>query len=372
MRESSTGPRRFLAARTGSSKTIDELVSVVVRRFFPDAQITSIQPLAGGLINHTLKVGVRAHGKLQFAVLQKLNKQVFTNPHAVMNNHIEVARGVRHDYPLEIPALFSTDDGEPLTLDSKGDYWRMYSYLENTVTYYTPPTSDTIYQAAEAYGAFLYSLRALNPDRLEQTIPHFHDLAYRISQLQLSLCNATEHRRMKSQHACDHIMRHYSECTFDFSQLPIRAVHNDCKLANLLFDQTTGDCRAVVDFDTVMAGVTVTDFGDMVRSLCSTESEEETSLDKVRFDPDRYVVLKNGFLKATDNWLTPLEKSLLFDGAVYIVLEQATRFLLDYLDNDSYYGCSYADHNYHRACNQLALLTSMRNQRGLVQEPVQE
>lgn len=334
----------------------------MICQFVPDAPIHSLQTLSGGLINQTIKVGVGTDDKLQYFVLQKLNTRVFLQPFAVVNNFIEVSQSIDGNYPLQLPVLISTHDGLPLYHDANGHYWRLFSWLENTISYTVPPSSDTICLAGNAYGTLLYALRDINLNRLEETIPHFHDLQFRFDQLQGNLLSASSDRRLKSQRPLNQIVMHFERFSADFTLLPKRAVHNDCKLANLLFDQTTGECRAVIDFDTVMTGVIVTDFGDMVRSLCCTASEEERSLERVAFDPVGYSILKSGFLRATHSWLTRDEKLHLFDGAIYIVLEQAIRFLADYLHNDAYYGCSYPDHNYNRACNQLSLLDSMCKQ----------
>ena len=63
-----------------------------------------------------------------------------------------------------------------------------------------------------------------------------------------------------------------------------------------------------------------------------------------------------GFVKGTGGALTETELTMLPDGGYIITLEQAIRFLGDYLDGDTYYHTDYPDHNLVRARTQLKLV----------------
>src|SRR5690606_29602560 len=52
-------------------------------------------------------------------------------------------------------------------------------------------------------------------------------------------------------------------------EIPVRVTHNDTKFNNVLLDEATGDAMCVVDLDTVMPGLVLYDFGDMVRTTTS-------------------------------------------------------------------------------------------------------
>ena len=57
--------------------------------------------------------------------------------------------------------------------------------------------------------------------------------------------------------------------------------------------------------------------------------------------------------------LTALERELLATGARVITLEQAVRFLTDYLENNVYFKTDYPEHNLVRARNQFRILQEM-------------
>jgi N-acetylhexosamine 1-kinase len=135
--------------------------------------------------------------------------------------------------------------------------------------------------------------------------------------------------------------------------------HNDTKLSNILLDETTEDAVCIIDLDTVMPGSSLYDFGDSIRTGAASAAEDEPDLDKVHFLPEMFKAYAKGFIKGTGGALTEKELSMLPDGGYIITLEQAIRFLGDYLDGDTYYHTDYPDHNLVRARTQLKLVAEM-------------
>ena len=60
--------------------------------------------------------------------------------------------------------------------------------------------------------------------------------------------------------------------------------------------------------------------------------------------------------------LTPVEIEHLAFSGIYITYEQVLRFLMDYIDGDTYYKIKYPEHNLVRTRAQYKLLTSMEEQ----------
>ena len=154
--------------------------------------------------------------------------------------------------------------------------------------------------------------------------------------------------------------------TFNFKKLPKRIVHNDTKINNVLLDEKGEKAICVIDLDTVMPGYVIFDFGDMIRTMCCTASEDEKDLRKVEINPENFKKVTAGFLNPLKRILTKEEKANLVNGGVYIIFEQAVRFLSDFLNNDFYYPVKYPEQNLFRAKNQLKLLQSvMDNKSGM-------
>jgi aminoglycoside phosphotransferase (APT) family kinase protein len=114
-------------------------------------------------------------------------------------------------------------------------------------------------------------------------------------------------------------------------------VHNDCKVNNLLFDAATGEPLCVVDLDTVMPGSLLVDFGELVRTAACDADEGEADLARVVFSSSRFEALAEGYVAGLGPVLTPPERALLWAGPPWMALENASRFLADYLAGDRYF-----------------------------------
>lgn len=335
----------------------------IIQQFLPEAKLIACHKLSGGLIHQTYKATVNLGGVLMVFVLQAFNAKTFKAPLKVMKNLQRLQSYLaQQPYPLQLAPALPTTQNEFLFSDPSDNLWRLFPFLENSESFEVPHSDAMLLEAGKAYGFFLKALKDFEISQLAITIPDFHNLPGRFQKFQYTIQQAPIARREKAAHSIQQIFNYYDQLKVDFSDLPIRVVHNDCKLSNLLFDKSTRKCIAVIDLDTVMPGYVVTDFGDMVRGMCNTSSEEEKDLAKVAFDKHRYEILKKGFLAAGRDWLTEKETDNLFNGAKYIVLEQAIRFLTDFLDGDQYYPIYYTTHNFDRASNQLKLFSSMLQQ----------
>ena len=137
-------------------------------------------------------------------------------------------------------------------------------------------------------------------------------------------------------------------------ELPVRAVHNDAKVSNVLFDAADGSALLLLDLDTVMPGSALYDFGDIVRTGAATAAEDEPR--GMTLDLGRFRALAEGYLQEAGSTLTAQEVRLLPLGARVITCEIAMRFLTDYLDGDVYFRVATPEHNLVRARAQMKLL----------------
>ncbi|RMG88192.1 MAG: aminoglycoside phosphotransferase family protein, partial [Bacteroidetes bacterium] len=140
--------------------------------------------------------------------------------------------------------------------------------------------------------------------------------------------------------------------------LPRRVTHHDTKINNILFDQKTHKARAIIDLDTLMPGTVLSDFGDMVRTFANAAGEEGDPAD-VRLLRPVYEAIRAGFLSEMKD-LTATESAHLSDGAKWITLMQAMRFLTDFLSGDVYYKTRFEGQNLRRAQNQIALFNQIK------------
>lgn len=253
-----------------------------------------------------------------------------------------------------------TKDGQLFFKEETGNYWRVFPFFAKTSTFETVKNAAQAYEAARAYGAFSKALADVNIEKLHLTIPHFHDGIRRMRLFETALKSASENKIGQAIIEIQFLITHSDifQKVADL-ELPIRVTHNDTKISNVLFDWKGENALAVIDWDTIMPGTVLSDFGDMVRTFTNSGAEDETNLEAVQVRTEILEALQKGYLEEMSDILTPLEKDNLMLGAKWITLMQAMRFLTDFLENDTYYKTDYIGHNWVRARNQIALFQSL-------------
>ena len=147
--------------------------------------------------------------------------------------------------------------------------------------------------------------------------------------------------------------------------------HNDTKINNILFDKQ-GEVLCAIDLDTVMASTSLNDFGDAIRSYANTGDEDDRDLSRVGMSLEMFRAYTEGYLSQRAGQLNQAEIDHLAFSARYITFEQVLRFLMDYIDGDTYYKTKYPEHNLVRTRAQYKLLQSMEEQYGTMCEIVRE
>ena len=298
-------------------------------------------------------------------ILQRINRYVFADPKAVMENVGAVTQYLREraEDPHEVLNFIPADTGVYYHIDEAGEYWRCYEFADGICL--EAPESDTdFYESAIAFGRFQEMLREFPAETLHETIPLFHNTTnrYRIFRkaLQDDLAGRAAGVPDDIRFALDREQEAGTPCSLlDSGELPLRVTHNDTKLNNVLLDPQTGCAKCVLDLDTVMPGLSAYDFGDGVRFGASSAAEDEKDLDQVWLKLDMYQAFLEGYLDACGHALTPKEIEVLPLGAKIITAELAMRFLKDYLDGDVYFKIDYPTQNLDRCRTQLKLVADM-------------
>jgi len=347
-------------------------VEVLVEKFDIIGNFASAKPFGNGHINDTKLVTTKdEEGKKHHYVLQRINNNVFPEPDKLMENYTRVTSYIREriielggDPEREVLNVVYSLEGKSYIMDKDGKYYRLLSFVENSVSYDKVEDPMQFYESAVAFGNFQYMLRDYPADTLHETIKDFHNTPVRYRQLM----DAVE------RDACGRLKEvlaevEFCKARFEFSKtleiaheegrLPLRVTHNDTKLNNILYDEVTGKTLCVVDLDTIMPGYSVTDFGDSIRFGATTALEDEADLSLVNFDIELYELYVKGFIEGTRGSLTPTEYELMPIGAIMMTYECGMRFLADYLNGDTYFKTHRPGQNLDRARNQFKLVSDM-------------
>ena len=331
-------------------------------------------PFGGGHVNDTFQLTFDQGGVRLHYVLQRINRNVFRKPEQVMENMDRVTRHLLakiHAEKVETRKrtirLLRTFANQPCVTDERGDVWRAYIFVENARAYDVLETPEQAFKVAQAFGEFQCNLVDLPGPRLHETIPDFHNTPKRLEALRQAIRRDPVGRERRVRREIDFVMKRADETERLLrlqaeGAIPERITHNDTKVNNILIDDLTGDGICVIDLDTVMPGLSLYDFGDMVRAGTSPAEEDEVDLAKVGMRIEMYEALYRGFLSSAGSFLTEAERENLPFSGKLITFEIAIRFLTDYLEGDVYFKVKRPEHNLERCRNQLRMVESIEEQ----------
>jgi hypothetical protein len=344
-------------------------LQAVAAQFQFRGEAESFVPYGNGHINDTYLVTCNGAGVPARYILQRINRHVFRSPVALMQNiervtaHLAAQLAGEPDSERRALTLIAARDGRNWYEDAQGETWRAYRFIENAHSHETATSAEQAYQAAHAFGCFQKQLANLSTPRLHETIPDFHHTPRRFAALQEAIAADVKGRAKLAQPEIDFALAHESMTGVLLQgDLPERITHNDTKFNNVLLDDTTGMSLCVVDLDTVMPGLALYDFGDMVRTTTSPSAEDEQDLSKVTMQFPLFEALVRGYLSAAGEFLTATEKKFLAFSGKLITFEIGIRFLADYLAGDTYFKTHRQGHNLERCRTQFKLVESIELQ----------
>ena len=259
--------------------------------------------------------------------------------------------------------LIPARDGQAWHVDAGRQLLARLSLHRAGRTYDAVETTQQAFQAAKAFGQFQQMLASLTAPRLHDTIPDFHHTPKRFSALEQAIAADAANRAILARPEIEFALAHQSitGVLLD-ANLPERVTHNDTKFNNVLLDDDTGEGICVIDLDTVMPGLALYDFGDMVRTTTSPAQEDERDLAKVTMQFPMFEALVRGYLASTAGFLTKAEKQHLAFSGKLITFEIGIRFLTDYLAGDTYFKVHRDGHNLDRCRTQFKLVESIEHQ----------
>jgi len=289
-----------------------------------------IERIHNGLINSTWRINNSQHNY----ILQKVNHSIFKNPQAIASNVRLIADYLQKQFPDYLfVSTIKTRDGEEILNVSDG-YFRLSLFVENSHTIDTVEKPEQAYEAAKKFGEFTHLLSAFPVEKLQITLPDFHNLSLRYQQFLQALKTGNPARLEESKELIEFIKEHKNivdtyENILHNPAFKLRVTHHDTKISNVLFnDENKGLC--VIDLDTVMPGYFISDVGDMMRTYLSPVNEEEKDFSKITIRDEYFKSIWNGYMRHMKNELNQEEKRHFIYAGKFMIYMQAIRFLTDY------------------------------------------
>lgn len=353
---------RALSAETES------LVRGIADQFAIEGEYMRGEEIESGHINSTyLATYQLSDGEQRRYILQRINEKVFKDPLAVMRNvecvtsHInwKVLRK-KKDMGGQTLSLYPHKTGRFYVHGEGGGIWRCYNYFEGCQTYDVVENTRQAYEAGHAFGAFQDLVSDLPANEIVETIPDFHHTRKRYEVLMRAVEEDRAGRRasvapeIEFVRRCEGMVDRFLDLK-DQGVLPVRITHNDTKINNVLFDIETDEAVCVIDLDTVMPGLSLYDFGDLVRTATNPAAEDERDLGKVEVRAGIFQALVEGYLQSAGSVLTRTEIDEMAFAGCLISLELGIRFLTDHLNGDQYFRVHRENQNLDRARTQLKM-----------------
>jgi hypothetical protein len=344
-------------------------IGAVARQFEIPGDFLEAKPYGSGHINDTYRAFFDVGGVQEPSILQRINHNVFKNPVALMENiervtsHLGARLATAPDRCRRVLCLIPTRDGMNWHVDGEGNHWRAYRFIDKARTYDAATSTAQAFQAAKAFGQFQQQLADLPAPALHETIPDFHNTPKRFAALERAIAADGSGRAALAKPEIEFALAHgpIAGVLLD-ANLPERVTHNDTKFNNVMLDDATGEGICVIDLDTVMPGLALYDFGDMVRTTTSPAQEDEQDLSKVVMQFPMFEALVRGYLSSAGGFLTREEKRYLAFSGKLITFEIGLRFLTDYLSGDTYFRVHREGHNLDRCRTQFKLVESIEEQ----------
>ncbi|MCD6201858.1 MAG: aminoglycoside phosphotransferase family protein [Bacteroidales bacterium] len=355
----------------------------VFRHFRSEGTFLKGEAFGSGHIHDTYKITTAEEESPNY-ILQRINTNIFRDVEELQNNIFQVTSHIRRklsaipgtDPDRETLTIIPATDGKLYHCDDLEDFWRAYLFIERHRSYDKVETTEQAYQGGRAIGRFETLIAGLDPARIYEVLPGFHDMELRLENFYRVLEKDPEKRVSVIREDIQFVLDRAEEMMTiqrlgKEGKIPLRITHNDTKFNNVLLDERDKSL-CVIDLDTVMPGYIHYDFGDAIRTSANSTFEDEKDLEKVFVRLDFFEAFTKGFLEETRNELTSVEKNYLVFSTRMMTFIIGLRFLTDYLDGDHYFKIHHPGHNLERARVQFRLVKSMEDHRQAMEKIVEK
>jgi N-acetylhexosamine 1-kinase len=251
---------------------LNDFARDIVRKFNVKGSISSLYRFGNGHINDTFFVELAENGETQTKryLLQRINSNVFPRTNVLLSN-VELLTEKLNTLNRKglakfcLPTLINSHDNCLHYQDCDGEFWRLFHFIDKSVSLDVVETPQEALNIALAFGAFARDVDSLGIKGLEAVILDFHHAPMRFEKLESAFKAATLEAK-KCQEAeeggaddRDHprlMAARLAECNTELTfcrtraqemsrivdalaegAIPVRIAHNDAKASNVLLDE---------------------------------------------------------------------------------------------------------------------------------------
>jgi Phosphotransferase enzyme family len=373
----------------------------IAQQFANPGQVTDVRAFGSGNINDTFLVKVVDGAEPSF-VLQRINTHVFLQPALVMQNmrifteHVcakLACEGVNPARRWDVPRVLLTTDEQDHWVEPDDTYWRAISFIDGSETIDIIQDYAHGREVGYALGRFHALISDLDSTQLADTLVGFHITPQYLDTYHQARSEYTGSlakpllgtRRYANGTRIDPLVDYCLKFVAERQEwaevleqakaegkLPLRPIHGDPKVNNVLICTSTQQAIGVIDLDTVKPGLIHYDIGDCLRSGCNPHGEDTKDWEQVYFDAQMCHAMLKGYLSQASGFLTDYDYEYMFDGIRLIAFELGLRFFTDHLAGNVYFKVKYPTHNLDRALVQFKLTESIEAQEKSIRKMIQD
>jgi Ser/Thr protein kinase RdoA (MazF antagonist) len=265
----------------------------------------------------------------------------------------------------KVPRVIRTHNGRDYCIASDNTFWRVIGFIENTECFDTIEDSGKAMEVGSVLGIFHNLISDLPVEKLTDTLEGFHITPRYLNHYDQVMKKKKADKSHETKY-CEKFVnerRAWANILEDakkYGKLPLRPIHGDPKISNILMDKTSGHAVSIIDLDTVKPGLIHYDIGDCIRSACNHLTEDaEEQWESVKFDSDTCRSILQGYISQTEDFLSETDYEYLYDAIRLIAFELGLRFFTDYLEDNIYFKVRYPEHNLFRSLVQFRLTESI-------------
>ena len=346
---------------------MDTKLQQIASQFIDAPQDIAVTPLGNGLINDTYLVESRSNS----IVLQRINRNVFAQPHWIMENISRLGQHIRgkaaNTVHLHIPEIIPTQQGNTYYRDEEGHVWRALERIHPAESRNRIQHDEEAAQIGFALAHFHRLCADLSPQLLHDTLPGFHVTPAYLAQYRQLLAQPISNTVDDEFRSCVAFIESHQndvdilESAKNRGELKEQLIHGDPKLSNFLFQPGYHQVVSLIDLDTVKPGLVHYDIADCLRSCCHDRESNHFDLSRCEIILQNYLAEANGYFSIKDY-------DYLYAAIWLIPFELGMRFFSDYLNGNRYFKISEPRQNLKRALAQFALSDSIERQKTNLQQ----
>ena len=173
---------------------IKEKVQEAIDGFKLPGELKECVVYGNGHINDTYRLTYETPNGTKRYILQRMSCSIFKDPVGLMENVGGVTSWLRKkiianggDLERETLTIVKSQENLPYFRDSKGEYWRVYLFIEGATSYDAVKDDNDFYQSAVSFGHFQRLLADYPAETLHETIKDFHNTPDRLKKFKKAL-----------------------------------------------------------------------------------------------------------------------------------------------------------------------------------------